>query len=193
MDYLEFIVQVSFRIPDKGQVTVRYYGLSANGHRGKVKKASLETFPLRIVEDEPRSLPAKGWAEMIHKVCEVDPLLRPHCCGTMRVIAFLTDTAVLEKIINRLNLTFIASKPLPLGLPPRNISWPPRPPLSVFRDLLLTQKERSGRFPALQAPRQALRMDFLPPVVLDTFWSRDLYLLAMSEGENEQKNVHSPG
>jgi len=47
MDYLEFIARVTSHIPDKGQVTVRYYGLYANAHRGKVKKASLEAFPLR--------------------------------------------------------------------------------------------------------------------------------------------------
>jgi len=62
LDYLEFIARVTSRIPDKGQVTVRYYGLYANAHRGKVRKASLEAFPLRIVEDELRRLPAKGWA-----------------------------------------------------------------------------------------------------------------------------------
>jgi hypothetical protein len=32
MDYLEFIARVTSPIPDKGQVTVRYYGLSANAH-----------------------------------------------------------------------------------------------------------------------------------------------------------------
>jgi len=42
MDYLEFIARVTSHIPDKGQVTVRYYGLYANAHRGKVRKASLE-------------------------------------------------------------------------------------------------------------------------------------------------------
>lgn len=47
MDYLEFIARVTSHIPDKGQVTVRYYGLCANAHRGKVKKASLAAFPLR--------------------------------------------------------------------------------------------------------------------------------------------------
>ena len=30
MDYLEFIARVTSHIPDKGQVTVRYYGLYAN-------------------------------------------------------------------------------------------------------------------------------------------------------------------
>jgi hypothetical protein len=59
MDYLEFIARTTSHIPDKGQVTVRYYGLYANAHRGKVKKASL-AFPLRMVEEEPRPIPSKG-------------------------------------------------------------------------------------------------------------------------------------
>ena len=38
MDYLEFIARTTSHIPDKGQVTVRYYGLYANAHRGEVRK-----------------------------------------------------------------------------------------------------------------------------------------------------------
>ena len=41
MDYLEFIARVTSHIPDKGQVMVRYYGLYANAHRGKMKKAEI--------------------------------------------------------------------------------------------------------------------------------------------------------
>jgi len=77
MDYLEFIARVTSHIPDKGQVMVRYY--YANAHRGKIKKASLAAFPLRIVEDKLRRIPSKGWAEMIRKVYEVDPMLCPEC------------------------------------------------------------------------------------------------------------------
>jgi len=62
MDYLEFIARVTAHIPDKGQVMVRYYGLYANAHRGKVKKASLQAAPLRIAEEELRRVPSKGWA-----------------------------------------------------------------------------------------------------------------------------------
>gem|GEM_PF-6042241 len=40
--------------------------LYANAHRGKVKKASLAVFPLRIMEEELRPIPAKGWAERGH-------------------------------------------------------------------------------------------------------------------------------
>jgi len=60
-----FIARVTSHIPDKGQVTVRYSGLYANAHRGKVKKASLSV--LRIVEEELRRLPSKGWAALIRK------------------------------------------------------------------------------------------------------------------------------
>jgi len=35
MDWLEFIARLTSHIPDKGQVTVRYYGLYANAHRRK--------------------------------------------------------------------------------------------------------------------------------------------------------------
>jgi len=38
-DYLEFIARVTPRIPDKGQVMTRYYGLYSNAHRGKKRKA----------------------------------------------------------------------------------------------------------------------------------------------------------
>jgi hypothetical protein len=113
MDDLEFIARVTSHIPDKGQVTVRYFGLYANAHRGKVKKASLAAFPLRIVEDKLRPLPSKGWAEMIRKVYEVDPMLCPRCGGTMKVISFLTDYAVVDRIIAHLNLSFSAERPPP--------------------------------------------------------------------------------
>ena len=81
MDYLEFIARVTSHIPDKGQVMVRYYGLYANAHRGKVRKASLAPSPLRIVEEELRRLPSKGWAAMIRKVYEVDPMVCPNAEG----------------------------------------------------------------------------------------------------------------
>jgi len=113
MDYLEFIARVTSHIPDKGQVTVRYYGLYANAHRGKVKKANLEAFPLWMKEEELRPIPTRGWAEMIRKVYEVDPLVCPQCGGQMKVISFLTEYAVVDRIINHLKLTFIAERPPP--------------------------------------------------------------------------------
>jgi len=113
MDYLEFVARVTSHIPDKGQVTVCYFGLYANAHRGKVRKESLGPFPLRVVEEEPRRLPAKGWAEMIRKVYEVNPLTCVQCGGTMKIIAFLTDYPVVDRILDHLKLSFVADRPPP--------------------------------------------------------------------------------
>jgi hypothetical protein len=41
---VEFIARVTSHLPDKGRVTVRYYGLYANAHRGKVRKFQLLPF-----------------------------------------------------------------------------------------------------------------------------------------------------
>jgi hypothetical protein len=144
MDYLEFIARTTSHIPDKGQVTVRYYGLYANAHRGKVRKASLAPSSLRIVEEEPRRLPAKGWAAlirkphiglrsaaMIRKVYEVDPMLCPKCGGQMKVIAFIMDYADVDRIIDHLKLTFAAEKP---------------PPSRVLTEVALMAAEESGGY-----------------------------------------------
>jgi hypothetical protein len=132
LDYLDFIARVVSHIPDKGQVTVRYYGLYANAHRGKVKKTSLGFLALRMAEEEPKPVPAKGWAEMIRKVYEVDPMVCPRCGGTMKIIAFLTEFSVVDRIINHLKLTFVADKP--------------PPPHIVYQELLMAAETSAEYF-----------------------------------------------
>jgi len=113
MDYLEFVARVVSHIPDKGQVTVRYFGLYANAHRGKVLKSEESEHKPLIIEEECPRIPRRGWAEMIRKVYEVDPLICPQCGAQMKIIAFLTDYAVVDRIINHLKLTFVADRPPP--------------------------------------------------------------------------------
>jgi hypothetical protein len=131
MDYLELIARVTSHIPDKGQVMVRYYGLYANAHRGKVRKAGRVPVLLGTVEQEPRPVPSKGWAAMIRKVYEVDPLVCPRCGGRMRVVAFLTGYAVVDRIIRHLALTFVAEKP---------------PPSRIFEQIALMAAEEGGPY-----------------------------------------------
>ncbi|TFG92595.1 MAG: transposase [Syntrophobacterales bacterium] len=131
MDYLEFIARVTSHIPDKGQVMVRYYGLYANAHRGKVKKASLSPSALRLVEDDLKRIPSKGWAAMIRKVYEVDPMVCPKCGGRMKVVAFLAEYAVVDRIIDHLKLTFVAAKP---------------PPSHIFTEVALPEADASGEY-----------------------------------------------
>jgi len=142
MDYLEFIARVTSHIPDKGQVMVRYFGLYANAHRGKVKKASLSV--LRIVEEELRRLPSKGWAALIRKpniglrsaamilkVYEVDPMICSKCGGRMKVVAFITEVSVVDRIMEHLKLAFVADRP---------------PPSRVLEQVALPAAEESGEY-----------------------------------------------
>jgi len=131
MDYLEFIARVTSHLPDKGQVMIRYYGLYSNAHRGKMRKAQQAANPFLIIEQEEPFVPSKGWAEMIRKVYEVDPLICPSCGGKMLVIAFIEDPKIIDKIIKHLKLSFHAERP--------------PPPHNVQQEILMAAEE-SGEY-----------------------------------------------
>jgi len=46
-------------------------------------------------------------------IYEVNPLTCPRCQGEMRIIAFLSNYAVVDRIIQHLKLTFVAERPPP--------------------------------------------------------------------------------
>ena len=50
---------------------------------------------------------------MIRKVYEIEPLICPKCGGQMRIISFIEDYKVIDKIIDHLKLTFKAERPPP--------------------------------------------------------------------------------
>jgi len=90
---------------------VRYFGLYANAHRGKVSKSEKVAHKLVSIEEECPRIPLRGWAEMIRKFYEVAPLICPRCKGKMRIIAFITDYPIVDRILNHLKLTFLADNP----------------------------------------------------------------------------------
>ncbi|MFO7865386.1 MAG: transposase [Candidatus Aminicenantes bacterium] len=113
MDYLEFIARVTSHIPDKGQVMIRCYGLYSNAHRGKLRRAGAASSSPLVIEDVDPFVPAEGWADMIRKVYEVDPLLCPSCGGKMSIISFIEEPKTIDRIIRHLELTFEAERPPP--------------------------------------------------------------------------------
>ncbi len=46
----------------------------------------------------------QNWARLIQKVYEVDPLICPKCQGTMKIISFIEDLDLIEKILRHLDL-----------------------------------------------------------------------------------------
>jgi hypothetical protein len=87
---------------------------------------------LLVIEEECPRIPRRGWADIIRKVYELDPIRFPQCQGQMRIIAFLTVRALADRIIKQLKLAFVAERP--------------PPPHIVYQELLMAAGERSEWF-----------------------------------------------
>ena len=63
---------------------------------------------------------------------KVDPMLCPKCGGRMKVIAFLTDFSVVDRIIGHLKLTFVAERPPPPRVASQELLMAADPPAEYF-------------------------------------------------------------
>jgi hypothetical protein len=63
---------------------------------------------------------------------ELDPLICPRCGGRMKVIAFLTESAVVDRIIRHLKLTFVAERPPPPQVALQELLMAADPPAEYF-------------------------------------------------------------
>jgi hypothetical protein len=112
-DPAEFLARVIMHIPEPRRHLVRYYGAYSNVSRGKRKlfqasqaHESPGVEPRPTAEDQDHSSDARTlrrrWRELIKRVYEVDPLVCPRCHAEMRIIAFIIDHAVVDKILRHL-------------------------------------------------------------------------------------------
>jgi len=104
-DALEFLAALSAHIPNKWEQLTRhlgYYSTRARGERKKAETPVPDILPLPD-QEEHRTI-SSAWATLIKKVYEFDPLTCPRCGEAMRIIAFITDTNELGKIIKSLKL-----------------------------------------------------------------------------------------
>jgi len=129
---MEFVARVLVQIPDPRRHSVRYYGFYSNAARGKRKKAAAPAEPSSPGEEPEGATTPQGadraalrrrWAEMIRRVYEVDPLVCPRCGGEMRVVGFITQPALIKRILDHLRNREKVSRPpphvpQPVGSPP---------------------------------------------------------------------------
>ncbi len=113
VDAMEFIARVLVQIPEPRRHSARYYGHYSCAARGKRRKAHADADPLVASEAESESTTQaapvsaeiaarkRNWADLIRRVYEVDPLVC-RCGGTMRVISFITEPRVIERILDHL-------------------------------------------------------------------------------------------
>ncbi len=107
LDVLEFLARVASHIPNKGEVLQRYYGWYANRTRGiRRRTATHRQASASAVEVEPMppSLQEvrRRWAELLRRIFEVDPLRCPRCGHEMRIVAFITQHRVIDRILTHL-------------------------------------------------------------------------------------------
>ena len=106
VDPLEFLARVLTHIPDKGQVTTRYYGWYANRPRGMRRQAEPAAVdspaPLVPAPRLPPTEATRRWAALLQEIFEVDPLVCPQCAGSMRIVAFITQATVIDQILTHL-------------------------------------------------------------------------------------------
>jgi hypothetical protein len=102
---LDWPAQPVTHIPNKSEQVMRYYGYYSNTSRGMRKKAGIDDQVPALVESAVSSTAfRRNRARLIRKIVEIDLLLCPKCRGSMKVIAFIEDEALIKKILIHLGL-----------------------------------------------------------------------------------------
>jgi hypothetical protein len=111
MDALDRIAPVTSPIPDPHRRMVRYYGRYSDASRGKRRKQTVPAPWNTGLDSAPQpDSPARrfarqrrrGWARLLKKVYEVDPLRCPRRGNRMKIIAFIEEWTVIRKILQHL-------------------------------------------------------------------------------------------
>ncbi len=104
-------------------VLQRYYGWYASRVRGMRRKATEagEEHPIVCVDHEPEALSQAGrrWAELLPRIFEVGPLACPRYGEQMRIVAFITEPRIIDRILDHLRRT-APTRPRPRA-PPRRL------------------------------------------------------------------------
>lgn len=131
LDVLDFIARLTVQIPDSHERLVHYYGPYSNASRlGSVTKVGDRTPDCQTdcndEADQGEYIKERRirWARLIRMVWLEDPLLCPRCGGAMRIISFITDQPVIDKILRHIGFTF-SSTPAPQYHPPPRLCSSP--------------------------------------------------------------------
>jgi hypothetical protein len=112
MDPLEWLARMSDHIPDPRQHRTLFYGEYSNRVRGSRSPEAEES---RVPTEPPHKRCSPGWARLIAKVYEVDPLVCTRCGQRMSLVSFVSDAFAIRRILDHLGLsTPEAEKPPPL-------------------------------------------------------------------------------
>jgi len=91
--------------------------------RGMRKMAGTDdTIPAVMPNDLSSKESWRNWARLIQKIYEVDPLVCPKCQGSMKIISFIEEHGVIEKILRHLDLWDVRNHDPPHHDPTQKVS-----------------------------------------------------------------------
>ena len=118
---LDALAALTAFIPEKGQQIVRYYGYYSNKARGQRRRQPAAAAvpgpppsPDTAQDDDFRRFCKRSWARLIRKVYLIDPLTFPKCCRPLRIISFIDNPSIIEKILRHLKLWDLPERSPPL-------------------------------------------------------------------------------
>ena len=92
MDPLEWRARLADHIPDPGKHRTHFYAHHANRVRGE--RPSEKLGHQKHEEELPKKRRCSpNWARLIAKVFQTDPLVCRRCGGSLKVVAYITDTS----------------------------------------------------------------------------------------------------
>lgn len=109
---LDFVARLLARVPDPRRHLIHYYCAYSNVVRGKLKSRnqaqraeSLASGP-GALSPPPAALASpslaalrRGWAQLLRRAYEIDPLVCPRCRGVMRIVSFITEGQAIRRIL----------------------------------------------------------------------------------------------
>jgi hypothetical protein len=104
IDSMEFVARVLMHVPDLNKAYIHHYGIYSNRSQHKPRKDPASAEATRN-EDPPRVSNSKlrrRWADLIRRVYQTEPLICPKCGSKMRILAFITQPRVINKILEHL-------------------------------------------------------------------------------------------
>ena len=149
---LDFLAELTQHIPNKGEHLIRSYGRYSNKIRGQHARPTGCPPPLPFrgqgegrgeggTAESPASSAAstsspdrrrlRGWAILIKRIYQTDPLRCPRCGATMKILSFIEarQGEVIRKILEHCGLWHEPPRPPPPPPPPPEQPAPPSRPV----------------------------------------------------------------
>lgn len=121
LDPLEFLARATSHIPPPRQHQLRYYGAYAPRARSARRtRLAADSAPatVRPPDDSPAARARRlTWAQLLRRVLEIEPLACPTCPAKLRIIAFITEARVVDRILTHLHRTRPGLFPPPRASP----------------------------------------------------------------------------